>query len=277
MKRFVISFFLLVVGFLGASEESIFIERVNSYVNSKPFGNYLFTREAYCNCDQNIELSKSVFNEIYALRPSYIDFNIATLEPFDYGGTCTSMALDFLARYKNECEQLPTKKEQTFCIKGFRTFYRMDNETFISRQAAFNTIEVDLQVALQDPELIKAQKMQALANYHRLFLVPATPSMPYSDKNLERVIKNLPDGTYIIRAHAPTENYKWEVFGHTMIFIKNKKLRVLYDNSKGAELLPSNYDAALAMRLKNWGIPEIRFYQAFCNVEGCINLSTQKN
>ncbi len=260
-----------------------FVERMNGRgLIPKPIDNYLFQREAYCsNCEQQVEQSQNAFNQLSEMRPSYVGFNLSALVPFDGAGTCSAMALDFMARYKTECELFPSEEERSYCIQSFQPFYRMDNDTFISRQAAYNTIRIDQEIAGSAPELIKAQKMQSLANFHHLLLEPATDSLLLSEiidrkVNLAAIINNLPDDTYVIRAHYPYENHKGELYGHTMILVKNKALTVFFDNSQGAKRLPKNCGKALSRELVDWGIPEIRFYKAACDEQGCVNISEQK-
>lgn len=266
-----------------AAAEARFVDRMNGLMVPKPppSGRLLFTREeTYGDCEQIVEISQEVYDQLVSQRPPYVDFNHDALVPFDRHGVCSAMSLDFLARYDTECSNISNADDRAYCISQFRPYLRMYNDTFMSRQSAYNTIKVDQEVASEDPELVKAQKMQSLANFHHISLKPVTKSMSISDIengtiNLEKIVNNLTDGNYVVRALYPEENHKMERFGHTMIVIKNKKLSIFFDPTQGAKVLPQKLGKAVVKELINWAIPEVRFYQATAQRGGYINISTQ--
>jgi hypothetical protein len=241
---------------------------------------FLFKRREGCiNCDQNLNLSSDVFQAIDANKPEKIYFSSAKIYPFDYAGTCSAMALDFLARFRSKCNHLSNAQDKKVCVKSFEPFYLANRSTFSSRQAAYNTIGIHPQYRNQS-ESIKHQKMQSLANYHRLNIKPLTDTIHVSDiekkpNAFKKKIAQLPTGTYLIRAILPADNEKMEWYGHTMILIKSPELSIYYDNATGAEDITGNVENHVRDVLLHWQIPEIRIYQATCPPDGCINLSEE--
>lgn len=243
---------------------------------------YLFTREDSCNhdCSQNFDISQEVFHLIKMKRANKIDFDEGKLYSFDGGGTCSAMALDFLARYINECSGLTSRTDITKKATKFRDFYCANTSTYSSRQAAYNTIYVDQQAAIQNPELIKLGKMQSLANFHYLKLTPATGTITIKaikkDSNkFKKKIKNLPQGTYVVRALLPADNHKQEYFGHSMIFIKGANISLYYDSSFGLVDITGEAEGFVKDKLISWEIPEVRFYRAEHEANAPFNLSSE--
>src|SRR5690606_36603516 len=111
------------------------------------------------------------------------------------------------------------------CVLQFQPFYENNNKTFVSRQAAYNTIEVKPS-SNQSADEIKQQKMQSLANYHGLYLTPVMGTVTMrqleSGFDLKTLIDQLPDGTYVVRMLSPASNAKMEYYVHTMTFVKDK-------------------------------------------------------
>ncbi|AXH78539.1 MAG: putative membrane protein [Circular genetic element sp.] len=57
-------------------------------------------------------------------------------------------------------------------------------------------------------------------------------------------IEALPFGQYIVRIIKPSENRRLEKSGHTLIYIKEEKLRMCYDPNSGLKNLGVLHDAA---------------------------------
>lgn len=235
----------------------------------KALVNYIFQREEVCSdaLEQDDELAREVYTFIKKERPSQVDFNEANLSQSVKGHTCSAMALDFLARYIKECSHLKKGKDCKKCIKDFQPFYRASTTVFGSRQAAFNTINVDRDFALEDPEGIKERKIQSLANYNGIKLKPATRTVKLTEiqndpQKFTSSIKKLKEGVYVIRALKPFVNFKMESFGHTMIFIKGKDFSAHYDNSDGLVDITNDVEGYIRDKLLTLAIPEARFYKA---------------
>ena len=231
----------------------------------------LFKRKFYNDMSQDVDQSYEVFNFINFKSPDYVSFNQEKITPFDGGGTCSAMALDFLSRYTLECSELTDVKEIKNTVASFAPFYEGVTTTFVSRQAAYNTIKVDKEAYFLQKELVKTQKMQSLANYHNFSLEVITNSIDIYEANqnplfLDNVLNNLSFGTYIIRALSPASyNEKMEWYGHTMILIKEDNFSIFYDNSVGAIELTGNVGMPIRKDLLNWGIPELKIYKATHN------------
>lgn len=264
-----------------AEAKARFIERMNDETAPRLkrdlFGNqYLFHRDGSCpNSDQNESESKKVYDIIKRRQRPLISFNKAKLVPFDNGGTCSAMSLDFLARYITVCSKKRTAEERKACVMKFQPFYENNNRTFVSRQAAYNTIEVKAEFN-ESAEEIKQQKIQSLANYHGMHLTPVmgtvTMRQLQNGYDLKGVIDQLPEGTYVVRMLSPANNAKKEYYGHTMTFVKNKDFSIYYDNSAGPLEVTEDLGETVREILLDWGIPEFRIYHATCGDRGCVNL-----
>jgi hypothetical protein len=230
------------------------------------------------------ELSEKVFNKIAKTKPKRIQFNIDKLFPFDKKGTCSAMALDFLARFiaaEKSCSDLQTLKN---IVKGFKPYYRANTATFTSRQAAFNTVEIKPKyrtAAIKGQEKNKLDKIKSLALYHNLEISTATSTLKTKDTiaQLPTIINELTDGYYVIRMLSPNAtNEKMENYGHTIILIKTPHLVLFFDNAIGAEVLDGNIGKEIADHISSrlLYIPEIRFYKAKPLQGGVSNISDDK-
>lgn len=269
-----------------AIEESRFVERQNqrpSVDRKRFFHSYLFQREGECPLSrQSVSQSKAAFEVLLASRTGNVNFNKETLFPFDKRGTCSAMALDFAARYNNVCSKITNTDERRACVSKLGPYYTHNNTTFISRQAAYNTIEVENYtyedaIAMGLSEKIKEQKMVSLGNYHGLRISPRTATIKTKDiedgtVDLRKIVEELSDGTYVVRMLHPQSTPKHEYYGHTMVFVKNKHLQLYYDNAVGAMDVTGNLPDAVFEILVDWGIREFRIYRASCKSSGCVNL-----
>lgn len=210
-----------------------------------------------------------------------VDFGSWELSPyFDTLGLDSSMALDFLSRYLNECTHLP-EEDPALRVKRFEPYYKKKEPVFISRDYAF------AQVASSDDssnlEKIKYSKLQSIANYHHLILKPMTTSIKKKDiktnkAKFERLVEDLPPSTYMIVALDPVSPDEPED-RHMMVLIKDSKSSIFYDQSLGAlQIYEKSKDQVIKTGefIKTFLIelpfPEFRIYEASCREEGCINL-----
>jgi len=255
-------------------------EESENILMAQPSGTYLFTREGACeDCDQDFDLSKKVVKTLNQKAPVKVKFDESDLA-YDFGGTCTAMALDFLARYIEECSQLTNPADIRNKVKQFKPFYRLQTGTHMSRQGAYNAIKVNKALSQSQPDEMKYRKMQALSNYHGLILKPATKTIKINtiDNNpnsFKTQIKNLPNGTYVVRALSPAVNDKMEYYGHTMILVKGATFSVYFDNSDGAAEITNDVAGYVKDKLLSWHIPEVRLYKANCENNLCKNKSTE--
>jgi hypothetical protein len=243
---------------------------------------YFFQREATDHeaCTQNLPLSQKVFKVLKKDRPEKVTFDSDLLYPFDGRGTCSAMALDFLARYIIECAPLASDTARRDRLTSYRPYYRANLTTFSSRQAAYNTINVSRSATLSNPEGMKERKIQALANYHNLKIKAATKTFKMTairsqPDAFKAAVNDLPSGYYIIRALSLADNYKMESYGHTMILIKTRGLSIYYDNRDGAADITHGTASYVKDKLLTWGIPEVRFYRVSANGSTPENLSKE--
>lgn len=101
-----------------------------------------------------------------------VSFSGDQMLPWTPGGTCSARALDFLARHAETCSLDVSAAEQVDCIASLWKYYEQSGLIFQSRQAAFDTIAVNVSVA--DSETLKTAKMASLAALHNLQIQPMT-------------------------------------------------------------------------------------------------------
>lgn len=255
----------------------LYLERASGNVPKKMRpgqAEFLFTREFSCySCEQNVAESMRVFQCLHKRRPKQIYFRFQDVSFFDQKGTCSAMALDFLARYLESCAEITDPIDCASIIKTFKPYYRANVSTFSSRQASYNTITVDTSLPVLS-ETAKEKKIQALANYHNLTIAPATPSIDIQHPEIEALVNQLAAGNYILRALSPAENKKGEWYGHTMILIKKPEKSIFYDNYDGAVVIHGDVGEYVKEQLESWHIPEFRFY-AVDSLRQVENISTQ--
>lgn len=244
----------------------------------------LFARADTYSYDQNLDLSMQVYQIIETKRPSDILFQYSNTFSYDHGGTCSAMALDFAARFDTICSKPGDFKKSKECVKKFEPYYKSNNSTFISRQTAYNSIGIKYSPSLTEED-IRFQKMQALANYHNLTLVPETGIISADfienhSSDFQKLLKNLDNGLYVVRGIYPDfmgVYLKREIYGHTMSFIKYKDSVLFYNNGKGAFAFVNNPWNSLRSALLAYSFPEFSIYKAACPDEGCINLSEERS
>jgi len=121
----------------------------------------------------DVKIAKSTFEALHASREPHVKFSEDKMLPWNPLGTCSSRALDFLARHLIQCPiDDASFGAQANCIAGFKELYEVDGSAFWARQAAFDTISVDTKSA--DPETLQTAKIASLAAFHHLKLVPMT-------------------------------------------------------------------------------------------------------
>ena len=277
MKCFLM-FFVFILSCLQAEEmpeearlaKARYLERIKEEPKIKRnlIGNkYIFENLGYCpNAKQVSTLSKKAFEYIDSRHTPHIKFNQSKLFPFDDGGVCTARALDFLARYHVECQHKIDPEARRICVKQFKPYLSLVTSAFISRQAAYNTIEIKNSRGI-DKDALKEEKMQSLVNYHGFKITPVTGTLQTSlleDRSLDLrdEIDQLPEGSYIVRMLYPANNVKGEYFGHTMIFIKSKDLSIYYDHVEGPLEVTQDLWETIREILIDWSIPEFRIYHA---------------
>ncbi|HEV8051944.1 MAG TPA: ankyrin repeat domain-containing protein [Parachlamydiaceae bacterium] len=254
---------------------TIFEERSNSLGLSNSTVKYAFKRDITLDRDvQNLDKAKLVFNELKNNhKQTNVDFNETILNSYDHEGTCSAMALDFVARMNSECTKLVNATKFQNCVTDQEPIYSANNPGFASVQSAFNAINVVDETFQVPLDVIKAQKMQALASYHDMTLTPVSRPL-YRGEDVGKLIEKLPVGSYVVRLLFPMGNRKLEHYGHTMGFIKREDLSIFYDNSKGARIIEENVTANVLQHLDAWpAIPMITIYKAECPSQGCSNLA----
>lgn len=244
----------------------------------------LFNREdsSRARGEQDLYISHEVFASIKATQPRRIDFNANKLYPFDHKGTCSAMALDFLARYEITAARIQNTEKLISAFEKFKPYYRANTRTFSSRQAAFNTIEIKSKYRGSNSEKTKEQKIKSLALYHNIHLTPVTVSLSMKkiiDRSIDfaAIVNRLPLGSYVIRLQSPTNNEKMEYYGHTVCLIKKPTFSFFYDCIRGVEQVNGNIGKEVldSLMLTVPYIPELRIYKAQVGPGGAKNISSE--
>lgn len=234
------------------------------------------------------KIAKEVFNILKTEQLGNISFREDKLSSYDKGGVCSAMALDFAARYNTICASIKNADKCRRQVEAMAPYYAYANTTFISVQTAYNTISIrDITPdEAEDDEVLddelKWQKMASLANYNSLDLTPITPTIHVDEDapddsaqaiEAKELINALPDATYVIRMIEPGWTSKHEYYGHTIVFVKNKQLSILFDNAIGAVDITADPASEVYYQIAGWNIPEFRIYRAECKKGGCRNFS----
>jgi len=272
-------------------EQAIFILRQNCATQKGDDDDHywkyhIFRREGNENYNTRHDtgLTKRVAQVMNTHLKTHIRLNDDTLDYFDHGGTCSAMALDFLARYIHDCQEIDDGETCLEKVKSFTRYYLSNNTTFTSRQAAYNAIELKPEYESQinaNDETFKHEKMQSLAHYHNITLIPATNTitryeMANDKQSFKQMIDDLPDAVYLVRALSPTDwSPKKEYYGHSMVLIKGKNHSIYYDNSDGAVDITNRVSDYVLEKLEGWWLPEYRLYTALCIDGEITNLSEE--
>lgn len=216
---------------------------------------------------------KSIHNKIIANCPETIEFNELDIDRNKIvNGLCSAMTLTAL-RYL----LTGSKDKQSQRLKQIAKEFKKGVPQIVAEtQAVFNAIQLR-------PEAkgdLKRDKMQSLANVFDLELTKAYPIIygirnPYEKEELIEQLKTMPEGAYCIRLLWTTDNYKGEIVGHSLIYLKKQNEDYLFDPGMALILLNSNDPKnpqeehraeKIAQELKTdfdrWGgYDEIRFYE----------------
>lgn len=205
-----------------------------------------------------------------------IKFNRTRLFEYLEGGTCSALSLEFLVTYfkikklSNEQKKDSITKSELLLDSMKNVAHKFFSSSIEMRniQAAFNTIEVQLQKEEVD---YKRNKIQSLANYHSLVIDYTSKEVDVDNITDEREVsdevKSLPLGAYILRIIKPLNNEKLEEHGHTMVYIKDKEVSLFYDPNKGLKKLTPFSDHANTIFqnfqecLKKYEVSKARFYR----------------
>ncbi len=180
-----------------------------------------------------------------------IEFNPKKVTDRIEGGTSSAMSLEFLNVYFKTKEIILKKSDSQSNLllsrlMGFAEEFSASSEYMRNLQAAFNTIEVRKLDRAVD---YSKNKMQSLANYHSFVIDYSSKEMKlYKNirKKIVRVVSTLPEGAFLVRLLKSAKNEKLEAHGHTMVYIREKGIRLFYDPNFGARCLtPSEHNQVL--------------------------------
>lgn len=254
-------------------------------------GEYLFRRafEHSNDTQPNLDESYKVLQIIHERALPGVDFgldwNPVLSSYFENLGIGSAMALDFLARYINECGNL-TDNEISLYVREFEPYYAIQTPIFVAREHAFENVDFPDPSGISS-EIVKYRKLQSIAHYHDIKLEPVTKSLKRKDikngkSNFKKIIDDLSVSTYVIRAIDPASGDSKE-YGHTMILVKNKEFSIFYDCNNGAAKINKasgkwsiKLGEYIADFLVELPFSEFRVYKATCAKEGCTNLSSER-
>lgn len=264
------------------------VATLSAQIDEMNFGiEYLFQRAPEFGQDRHPNLNESykVLQIIQERALPGVDFGLdrtPVLSPhFKNLGIGSAMALDFVARYINECSNLKDS-EASLYVREFEPYYATQTPIFVAREHAFENVNF-LDFEENNSEIIKYRKLQSIANYHEIKLEPVTSSLKRQDikngkANFKKIINSLPMSAYIIRALDPAPADLKE-YGHTMILIKNKDHSIFYDCNEGAVKI-NKASGKWAIKVSQYIVEslielpfsEFRIYKATCANEVCTNL-----
>lgn len=201
-------------------------------------------------CDGRVSIAKveSIRAKLEARHSSGIKFNQKKIANYLAGGTCTAMSLEFLDEYFKSKKTCINKTDDQ--SKGLAEYIIQFGQKFSSSskemrdlQAAYNTIEV---ISPLDEKIDYAKnKVQSLVNFHSFVIDHSSDEIGIdqlkNESELMQKINALPEGVFFVRILKPSKNEKLEEKGHSLVYIKEKGLNLLYDPNFGArQLSPSD-------------------------------------
>jgi len=208
---------------------------------------WIFTgTQAGCDGPVSTAAVESIRVELEQQSPAEIHFNQGKVSDYLSGGTCTAMSLEFLRSYfkiKKICRDKLDCRPKTILrdIARIGKKFAASSKKMRNRQAAYNTIEV---MKLDDAIDFSRSKIQALVNYH-FFTVDYTSQELDVDNiyALSNEVNCLPKGIFLIRILKHADNEKLEDYGHSLAYIKEDNLSLLYDPNYGARNLSASEHA----------------------------------
>jgi hypothetical protein len=245
-----------------------FFQKIHFKVNSIVFEG----SQEDCNGVFEAEKVQNIVKTLNNLSPTGIKFGEHVKSNFLLGGTCSAMAFDFLATYR-ETKHLKENEGLDFIalIKNLDKKYVRSGNEFRNTQAALNTIQIPEEIRQNNPTDHANNKIQAMLAFYGFGIIATTHEFNLNenvDIEFKQTIELLPKGKYVIRLIEKNNNVKLETRGHTFIYLK-KNLGILYDANLGAKNLESNLHADkilhwLQINKQEYHISHARFYRLTC-------------
>lgn len=175
--------------------------------------------------------------------PKGVFFNPDLLEKELEGGACSAIAL-CVAKKAVELEAEP----ESFLLKIAETVRLLNAEALKgsqaaksgrrrmrSIQAAFNTICVDKTQKVDD---IAQEKIRAIAAYYSLGVQSSTEQIRVAgndalQEDIERQLRALDEGVYLLRILHLEDNHKLEAKGHSVVYMKLPGIEAYFDAQLG--------------------------------------------
>lgn len=229
------------------------------------------------DCEGNIVFEKvqEIINKLnnHPKKPKEIVFDQEKLKRSIHGGTCGSMALEFMDSYFNSQKiQNGSANKQSLndVIKNLKSHFLSSSEEMRNLQSAFNTITISNK-HLNDKETDHTlNKIQAVANFYGLAIRYSSKEIDLKIKkevdDLKSFVENLSQGAYLVRIIQPKQNVRLEKQGHSFIYTKENNQGILYDANQGAINLGisdhfKNLIYIFNHNLSLFQVHKLRFYQ----------------
>jgi len=219
-----------------------------------------------CNGVVDQEFAWEIFTRLNQTKCPGIEFKKKHLVEFLIEGTCTAMAVEF-ARAILAVKSIGRPDDIFKSLGTIGSFFETSSLQMRSKQAAFNTIEVDRQLKNID---FSKNKVQSLLNLYEIQIDHCSDEFDLSktrhSKAFNRWVKSLPDGIFFLRVLESAENYKLEAKGHSLIYINLKGRRMLYDPLFGLvefdkQASPDLFFNQLKELSADWNLDVARFYR----------------
>jgi hypothetical protein len=194
----------------------------------------------------NLEIAKRYIEKLNQNHP-YVKFNPLRLKDQMSLGSCTAQSFKLLNNY------FKLKYQHISDIEGeIRRFQKVKNcsEKTRYKQAAFNTIEL---IQHEDCKNTSKAKIEGLiaGKFNLGIALNGFDLETLTQSEFEKILKSLPEGTFLFRAIKPDDNHKMEAWGHSLIYINEDPISLFYDPNFGAlDLKKSNPAKAIYDCLK---------------------------
>lgn len=224
------------------------------------------------DCEGNIAFEKAqeIIKKLnsHPKKPLEIIFDEEKLKKSLHGGTCGSMALEFMDSY---FKSKSNKQPLTCFIKNLKSPFLSSSEDMRNMQSAFNTIKIS-QDCRNNMEMDHTlNKIQAVANFHGLAIRYSSKEIDIKTKkdvdDFKPFIENLSSGAYLVRIIQPKQNARLEKQGHSFVYVKEENNQgILYDANQGVINLGisdhfKNLIYIFNYNLSLFQVHKLRFYQ----------------
>lgn len=221
---------------------------------------------------KSVEAFVATLNEKVVNVTTAVSFKQEAIQPILEGGSCSSIALRvcqaaLITLQQLDCQSSDLIDSVKAKIDQINALSPSGRKEVRSVQAAFNTIQVDTSMKVDD---ICQNKIKALAAFYDLKVCQSTEELAIEksddcERKFAETIKTLNPGVYLVRILQKEENHKLEKQGHSTVYIKDQHGEELYfDTQLGLYHVSEAQDLiyrSICSALRRFGVNACKFHQ----------------